>query len=312
MIKKTFSKINTIQIIMKQSIRLLWPTRTSSKFVVMLLFFGFISTTFHAKCSIQIGDKVKLFPPSEVYSDLINPIADKGEFETTQEFEERKRTREAKSNQQNRPILVEATFDSSYAKYDADNSRFLITKGAWDSLWVNLDDALKPYKIEVGLLPKAIGLKFDRQFLGTYVAQNAMSAEAEVVKIMETVYGVFDEAIVSLSEIKAEVSLADITENIPNKWDTNLKTENKHGVKSDTVSMDIPREHAKNFKDTAKAGILIKPKPPFKAKAFDVISRPTFHNPISNNRQTFVIVADIICAVITDENSYVLKTINAR
>ena len=76
--------------------------------------------------------------------------------------------------------------------------------------------------------------------------------------------------------------------------------------------MDIPREHAKNFKDTAKAGILIKPKPPFKAKAFDVISRPTFHNPISNNRQTFVIVADIICAVITDENSYVLKTINAR
>ena len=97
MIKKTFSKINTIQIIMKQSIRLLWPTRTSSKFVVMLLFFGFISTTFHAKCSIQIGDKVKLFPPSEVYSDLINPIADKGEFETTQEFEENKKELERPS-----------------------------------------------------------------------------------------------------------------------------------------------------------------------------------------------------------------------
>jgi len=269
-----------------------------------LLAFGLCLVLFSAvseakdKCLADINDQIQVFQPKAVFDSLINPITDKGEFETTKEFELRTRDR---ISELTHPIWVKASFDPAYAKYDADSSNFIIQVYAWDNLGVGIGDVFQrgnQYGIDPGIGPRKVGLSHERNPTGhLYTAKNAMGSEVTVIEVEQNHFGVFDRP-------------GEWTENTKSKWITNRTTKSDYGSDIPTISVEIDRQRAKNFRSTTMAAILIRPKPPFKAHSVRRMT-PTFTNPIEGDWHTYIIVAYILCAALTNQDHQVITLIEA-
>ncbi len=275
-------------------------------FQAKLLAFGLFLVLFSAaskaadKCQAGINDQIEILQPKAVFDALINPITDKGEFETTKEFE--LRTRETISRAAN-PIWVKASFHPDTARYDADSSNFIVPVYAWGTLRINIRDVFhkgNQHGIDPGLRPRELGLSHERISTGhSYIAENAMGSEVTVIEVEQNQFGVFDRP----GEWRSTT-----TKSI---WLTDTITKSDYGSNIPAISVTMDREKAKNFRETTMAAILIRPKPPFKAHSVRRMT-PTFTNPIEGDWHTYIIVADILCAALTNQDHQVVALIEAK
>lgn len=272
-----------------------------AKLLVFGLFLFLFSATSEAanKCLANPGDQIEILEPKAVFESLINPITDKGEFETTEEFDLRTRDRISELTQ---PIWVKATFDPTYAKFDADSSSFIIKTYAWDNLGVGVKSVFhsgNQYGIDPGFSPRKVGLSNERNPTGhSYIAKNSMGAEVTVFEVEQNHFGIYDRP----GEWGGAATA--------NKWITDSTAKSDYGSDDPSISVKMDREQAKRFRTTTTAAILVRPKPPFKAHNVHRMT-PTFTSPIEGNWHTYIIVADILCAALTNEDDQVIALIEA-
>ena len=251
------------------------------------------------KCLTDPGEYIEVHHPKSVFDSLVNPITDKGEFETTAEFELRVGNQ---LDQQSNPIWVEATFDPKYASFDADASSFVVKTYAWDnpSLW--FEDVFKTgilNGIDAGFYSRKVGLSKQTKPTGnTYTAKNAMGSEVTVIEVVKNDFGVLERA-------------ENFSYDGSKKWITNRTAKSEYDYDSPAISIRMDRDKAKVFRDTTNAAILIRPKQPFKAHGSRIMT-PTFTNPIEGEWHTYIIVADILCAALTNQDHQVIALVEAK
>ena len=252
------------------------------------------------------GDTVTFRNVREVYTSMTSSLttADltKGEFETTAQFKARKAKAIATADFL-QPVLLEGTYESYYAKYDADKQRFVVETQAWDNMNVAWDEVFEP-RNDYGIEPlynfytvRGVGLVEDREPMRSYRASNAFGVEVTVSKSEVTQYGVFDKLLsreaISLSGERRLEWAHDITIDEYN---------------NPAVILPIPLQRAAEIKDKMRVGVMVQPKEPFTATGWDHMP-PKIDLRIEINTKINVVMADILCAVIADQDGVVLKTI---
>ncbi len=260
-----------------------------------------------AECP-AVGDVVTFRNVEEVYASMSTASAaitesdlTKGEFETTAQFEARKARAMAAAMAAmaaadlRRPVLLGGIYTPRYAEYDADNERFIIRTDAWDNGFIRwryvlcggvLSCEFEP-EPRRGLGNRAVVMAADQKDGGSYRASNAFGAEVTVRVTRSTEYGVFDEPLRGEYEASEPEWAHELTMGEDDR---------------PAVVLPVPLQHAPELKDTMRVGVLVRPKEPFTARGFYSISSEygiTAH----------IIVADILCAVITDRDRGVLKTV---
>ncbi len=253
-----------------------------------------------SECSTKVGARIELSAPALVAQKLSAAGDTKGEFETTAEFQARVATSHANATGQK--IVVESTLDPENMRYDADGGRFELSQYAWANTSGSFDK-LFPSGNEYGVPPVSLidethglGLGVTEKVVGTYQASNSYGNSVEVSRIDRIRYGLFDrvakkdEATWSF-EYPANGSYLDNT------------------YKHAGVFLTMDPATAKEIKPQLRVGVEFSPKKPFLANGTDYweprIDRPT---EISETIQAFI--GDIACAVITDGQGVVLKTVS--
>jgi len=256
-----------------------------------------------AQCPVSDGEVVQMLSGSEAFERLSATALTKGEFETTEQFEARKAQAGGTTNE---PLLIETIFDNENVKYDADNGRFIVVTYAWDNVGYDWRTALaggKEHGIETGYRGQhGIVVEQDTQIGKTYTASNSYGASTEVTEVIETTYAIYDRD-------SKEFSSTD--------W--NSEFEHEHSVTpgssvtigAPAVSVFVPIERAKEIKGKLNAGVYVLPKGPRVIKGQGSFSA-TMRNPYDKDLQYRTIVADMLCAVITDGSGTVLKTVSTK
>lgn len=242
------------------------------------------------RCEISIGDKVIFRDPVEIYALMHDMQLTKDEFETTEAFENR--VAEATSAF-SEPILLRGTYDREQTNYDADNSHIVMKRYAWDNLGFGWNDVFgyeNDYGIKANLTDNhATTLQSNERVTGTFIGSNAYGASMEVTQILRTSYGIFDRANDSRKET----------------WEGEVWV-GKHASPAVLIPMSV--DEARRVISKLQVGILAKPRKPFVAEGkrhWDA----KVDNPKEVTAKYYVIVADMICAVITDDQGRVLKTV---
>lgn len=205
------------------------------------------------------------------------------------------------------PHLLRATYFPDNLTYVAEREEFIIKQYAWANLGVGWDNvfggrgiydgkqlAKNPWGIgEIsGFAPvQGVGLISDERVMGAYTASNAMGATAEVTEIERNVYAVFDEKVPRRES-----------------WKCELKS-GQFGTCS--VRLSVEREKARSLKEGLSVGIVARPKPPFAATGTRRWT-PTIQRPRDITAHYRVIVADILCAVLSGPDGRIGKTIEAN
>ena len=268
-----------------------------------------------AVCPVKIGDIAQYIEPKKVYDDLRAFDLRKSEYETAKEFEAR--VKEAMNHETaTRAYLLGATYFPDNVTYVAEREEFIIEQYAWANIGVGWDDvfggwgiydgerlAKNPWGIEeIGIYDavQGVGLISDERAIGTYTASNAMGATANVSEIERTVYGVFDEKIPPAHGSAFEPSRE--------SWKCELRSGQ---LDTCSVRLSVGREKARRLKEGLSVGIVARPKPPLAVTGTSRWS-PTMQNPRDTTAHYRVIVADILCAVLSGPDGRIVKTIEAN
>lgn len=252
------------------------------------------------KCPIAVGDMVTPISPKAAYESLSKAVPTKGEFETTAEFEARKRNA-LQSSSINGTMIIRAAFDRSKVHYDADNSRFVIETYAWDNL-ATKSEKVFGYKNKYGIratdfYDRDIGLGSVEKPIKTYEASSAFGAKATVVAVEETRYSIFDRPGSYQDRDKHP------------DWVVDAKLPVGEYGDSPIIFVAASRDVAPTLKKALNGHIVIRPKEPFTATGKDYFS-PTINVPKEVDETINIIVGDILCAVITDPTEKALRTID--
>lgn len=257
-----------------------------------------LSSTAEAQCPVSDGAVVVIEDAVSAYNRMSNDTLTKGEFETSEQFAVRKTT---VGNGSNAPLLIQAVWDSKHVQYDADNQRFIVVAYAWDNLGVDWSDALEngaQYGIK-GSLSSPHGTVLHKEIKEgrSYDATNAYGVTTRVVEITDTKYAVYDRKRRSYDE---------------SSWSTEFKVDAVSGgntkMRGPAVSVPVPIDKAKQISGKLQAGIYFQPKGP-KILSGDGTFSATINAPYDKDFQYRIFVGDILCAVITDPDGKVLKTV---
>ena len=257
-----------------------------------------------AVCPVRVGELAQYVEPKQIYDDLKALDLTKSEYETAKEFEAR--VRESLNHDTVATShLLRATYFPDHLTYVAEREEFIVEKYAWANLGVGWDDVFGGWGVYDGkqlsknpwgmeqvssLTPvQGVGLLSEEEIVGTYTASNAMGATVQVTEIERNVYAVFDR---------------------PGRdsWKCELKSGQ---LDTCSVRLGVKRENARSLKDGLSVGILARPKPPFAATGTRTW-KPTIQDPRDVTAHYNVIVADILCAVLTRPDGRIVKTIDAH
>ncbi len=226
-----------------------------------------------ATCTHAVGDVVKILSPAVVAKQISGYAVVKDEFETTEEFNARKKA--ANKKRPNGTLMVKATYDSEHAIYDANSEKFLIKRYAWHNIPGYFSDSVPSIsRYDSGF--RAIGLQINEKVTGSYKGSNAYGKEVAVITSVRTVYGIFDSK---------------------QKWG------------SPYISLAVPRAQAKALKSNMRFGIEFTPKEPFLFQG-ERYYDPTSDDPREIVVKVNSIVGDIECVVVTDAKGTVLKVVD--
>lgn len=268
-----------------------------------------------AACPYQTGEDAQYVEPQKVYDELKALDLRKSEYETSKEFEVR--VREAMSHEAvTTPHLLRATYFPDNLSYVAEREEFIIKRYAWANIRADWSYVFGGYGIyegeqlaknpwgvgEIGAFApvQGTGLITDEKVTGTYVASNAMGATVEVTEIQRNVYAVFDEEIPPAHGSSMDPSRE--------SWKCELKS-GQHDTCS--VRLSVERERAQSLKEGLNVGIVARPKRPLAATGTRRLT-PTLQRPSDITVHYNVIVADILCAVLSGPDGRIVKTIDAN
>ncbi len=248
-----------------------------------------------ATCTHAVGDVVKILPPATVAEQMSSYAVVKDEFESTEEFNARKKVALQKIS--NGTIIVETTYNPEYAHYDADMEIFLIEPYAWSNINGRFDRSIPSVSSRDSATGNlhAVGLQNEEKIIDTYKGSNNYGKEVEVVKILRNVYGLFDEKYKRGKDT----------------WVTDVKESFDYLDGSRTaegVFLPTPKKKAKTLKTRMRFGIEFTPKEPFLFRGKDH-SKPTTDRPTEIIIEVSTIAADLECLVITDAKGTVLKVV---
>lgn len=245
-----------------------------------------------------IGTKVEFRQAVEVYEYLSSQeVEPKDEFETTAQFE--KRRNEAYKKLAGSSVMVikdnlNWRDKKRYKKfeYDADNQRFILTRGFTDS---NQRYVIGENGIICGITDNCLCASndyttneieciVDRESteLGTYTAKNAYGASVTVEKSKTVLH----EILMRPGE-SSELSYS-----------------------RTPFYINVPIEKAKKLKNKLQMGYVVKLEEPFSLNDVFGIS-PTRDNPREILGIYNKIVVELLCVIVTDDNNYVLKAFEA-
>ena len=194
---------------------------------------------------------------------------------------------------------MEGTYNPDHVVYSADAQEFTVGVYAWDNLADGIDGVEGSLNRQV--LPSrwddmaSIGLKEMKYEDGEYVAQNAFGATARVAKIRRERYSVYDQVLPSKKEWRTETT----------------RTASFHGVSMEVSAVRLPAnlENARALKTSMRVGVIIQPKAPYVATT-KRYWRVTIDDQREVREITQIVIADLLCAVLTDENGRVVKVID--
>ena len=251
-----------------------------------------------AECP-AVGDVVTFRNVEEVYASMSTASTaitesdlTKGEFETTAQFEARKARAMAAAMAAmaaadlRRPVLLGGIYTPSSAEYDADNERFIIRTDAWDNYLIFWRDVLCGGVLSCEFEPEPrVGNDLNRAVV---MAEDLKDWDSDR---RYGVFGVFDEP------LRGEYEASEP------EWAHELTTGEDDRP---AVVLPVPLQRAPELKDTMRVGVLVRPKEPFTARDSYSSSLPSGDIYWTT---AHIIVADILCAVITDRDRVVLKTV---
>ena len=251
-------------------------------------------------CTGMVGQTIELQAPEQVWKTLEGQQLTKDEFETSAQFAARMRQRGPEAN---RIITVEGTYDPKHVVYNADAEEFTIAVYVWDNLadGINAIDG----KLNKQALPSnwralsrkaSICLKVANYSGGEYVGQNAFGATAKVMKIRRERYSVYDRILPGEIEWRTETMLKH------SSYGTVLN--------SPAVLLQANIADARALKMNMRVGVVIRPKTPYVATT-ERYWDAKINDPREINGTTHIIIADILCVVLTDKNGRILKTIDS-
>jgi len=260
----------------------------------------FATETLAQECPINEGEVVQIVSAPILWKSVRQNNILKGEYETTADFEMRVQNNRSASNI---PFIVQAELDKSKIQYNADKGWFEIDSYAWHVPYAFWNEALaegKKYALEFGKYGPydniGIKLKYARMFGDTHDAKNVYGSDVTVLDVTTKTYLIFDRR--GTAKWRGEIDWAGDTGNDP------------AGI-GKRIKLEIPIQKAKNIKDTINIGIVIQPKGIKKIKSSSKIEA-TLLEPYNIEATYNVVVADILCAVIVDIDSKVLKTVSIQ
>ncbi|TAV04515.1 hypothetical protein [Rhizobium ruizarguesonis] len=237
-----------------------------------------------AACSYKIGDRAIFMDPAEYLavakSNREALGGDKGEFETTQDYN--RRTDAAQKALAIKPVLLAhpANYDEpdSGVTYIADEQRFRIFVGSF----IGTLDGIDYRYMDKVVLQQTLTNK------DTYVAANAYGSQTSVERS--------DWDVISIKS-----------------WNTSPKSiywklDSTADGEGYSVSIPVPLDQARTFKSGLRAGIEFLPKMPFMSTDTDHV-RPTADWPKEMTYHHQVFDGVVLCAVLADKNGKVVKTV---
>ena len=268
-----------------------------------------------AMCPVRVGEMAQYFEPKKVYDDLKALDLRKSEYETAEEFEAR--VKDAMNHETvTTPHLLRATYYPDNLTYVAEREEFIIKQYAWANLTVGWNEVFGGWGVydgkQLSTNPwgmeeissfdpvQGVGLISEERVTGTYTASNSMGVNAEVTEIERNVYGVFDEKIPTRPGSSIDPSRESWKCEL---WSGELDT--------CSVRLSVGRDKARSLKEGLSVGIVAKPKSPLAAIGTRRWT-PTIQNPRDTTVHYKVIVANILCAVLSGPDGRIVKTIEAN
>lgn len=253
-----------------------------------------LSGTALAQCNSREGQKVTLIEPNAV-SDKLSAVAlQKGEFETTPEFEARKVA--ALKQNSTASYIIKTTVYRNNIRYDADRQRFIISIYAWANVNGGFSDVFGYGGAQgfesVGLLDEihGLGLGTSERDTGTYVASNAYGKSVNVTIIDRTRYSVFDRK----------------TRNGESTWKFDFNK--KDGAPESGIFLNVAREKAPQVKNGIQFGVEYHPRTPFVVRGKKSYG-PRIDNPREVNEKIEVFIGKLTCLVVANDSGEVLRAI---
>lgn len=258
-------------------------------------------------CTLRVGDKLVMDDLNVVLSEVASQAIEKDEFETTEEFEQRKAEALAATP---RYFVLATSADQGQAVYDAD-------KGAW---------FFTEYFPSNGSFTFVDELPFDR---GVIEFRARDSAEALVVRSSDTLVSSYSATnamggSTTVGEWQHErVFVVEVTTKPvngdrygPNLFEyfdsVNLPNELSSGTRMHSaMKVEMPREIARSLKGKfgfAVAGVTV---PPGYVEGPHFI-KPTFDLPNERVIETKILLADIHCGAVFGPDQVVLAVLNPR
>lgn len=249
-------------------------------------------------CSASVGSLVKLTDIKEVL-EVTSGMA-KDEFETTEQFEERVRSKFTSSFPE--PIILQTAYDQGSAIYDADRSSWFFTKYfASNSSWVFDREAIEENGLQDAGPYASIILEAEEDVVGTYSAQNGMGAKAEIAEVEANRVGVLEIAHgAPISTDWWKVELFDLPETVTYTIE-GLSTEST----SAALPLPMPPSDARMMKGNFKFSVQVEPVEPFVLRTEQYIS-PRIDRPREVTVRSTFIASNIHCGIVTDQNNKVL------
>lgn len=252
-------------------------------------------------CESYVGQSILPLTVSQASTRVPN-FQPKGEFETTADFETRKKV--AVSAAAGPLFISREPEDRKYFEYNADTQMLGIKKyvfadrlfEAWDAFYEV--PSAKPLNVEASALRNLSPLISSKKIVtGSYEAQNSFGAKFNVTKVTEELEAIF------------ERSLA-FTPGGPLIGIDFFPAADKAPYIIGYLNLSLAE--AQRLKPLLKLAYLVEPKEPFIIKNSYSLGKVTLTNPIETTAKATVLIADIKCGLVTDDKNVVLGAYPTR
>lgn len=254
-------------------------------------------------CDSPLGTSIPFLSAEDAYSDFSEKSLVKDEFETTAQFQERRRQVQQALN--GSELVIEGTYDPEFVAYNADRQLFQVMTLAWDNLAFPVTGALGRQN-SIGAVSGwsrdyAVALSQSDEATGQYEAQNGYGASTTVTKVNRTTIGVFDKS----------YKPADSLGRLPEEWQrdsyvTRWSDVLRENTNYEAVSFAVAPDEARMLKPDMRVAVVMRPKAPYFAEG-SFTNSPTRSSPIELNWHVAALVGDIQCVVLTDKDGSLRK-----
>lgn len=253
-------------------------------------------------CNASIGSTVKLTEINKIIEATSGLTKD--EFETTEQFEERVRSRFSSLFPE--PIILQTAYDQGSAFYYADRSSWFFTEYfASNSSWIFDEEAIKESGLQDAGPYASIILNAQDDVVGTYTAQNGLGAKAEIAQVDAKRIGVLEIARgAPISSTPWKVKLFDLPGTVTYTI-KELSTE----TTSDALPLPMPPKEARMMKGKFKFAVQVEPVEPYVLTTEQYIS-PRIDMPREATVHSTFIASDIQCGIVTDQDNKVLAVMS--